>query len=162
MKERYYSKVMRYRGKDSHKKSKKKKETKQKISLIKYQKDDVLIENDTLVGVFKNSRSFGFVIPDDKRVIGTDIYVSKKDFHKARNNQKVVVQVTKLPTKDKKAEGKIIEVLGNVNQAGIDIMSLVREYDLPYEFPEMVIEEAKNISQQVNQNEIKNRIDLRR
>ena len=92
----------------------------------------------TVVGIFKNSRNFGFVIPDNKKVIGTDIFISKKDFKKAKNNQKVVVQVTKMPTKDRKAEGKIVEVLGSVNQAGIDMMSLIREYDLPYEFPEAV------------------------
>ena len=161
MKERHYSKTMKYRGKDSHKRRKKKHESKQKINLIKYQKDDVIIENDTLVGTFKNSRNFGFVIPDDKKVIGTDIFISKKDFYKAKNNQKVVVEITKLPTKDRKAEGKIIEVLGNVNQAGIDMMSLIREYDLPYEFPESVLEEARNIKQQIDENDIKNRLDLR-
>lgn len=161
MKERYYSKAMKYRGKDSHKQSKKKKETKQKINLIKYQKDDVIIENDTLVGIFQKSRNFGFVVPDDKKILGTDIFISKKDTLKAKNNQKVVVQITKLPTKDRKAEGKIIEVLGHVNQAGIDMMSLIKEYDLPYEFPEVVLEEARNISQQVSKNEMKNRLDLR-
>ncbi len=161
MKERYYSKAMKYRGKDSHKQSKKKDTSKQKINLIKYQKEDVVIEGNTLVGTFQKSRNFGFVIPDDKKILGTDIFISKKDTLKARNNQKVVVQITKLPTKDRKAEGKIIEILGNVNQAGIDMMSLIREYDLPYEFPDAVIQEAKEINQQVSKNEIKNRLDLR-
>jgi len=161
MKERYYSKAMKYRGKDSHKKGKKKDASKQKINLIKYQKEDVVIEGDTLVGTFQKSRNFGFVVPDDKKILGTDVFISKKDTLKAKNNQKVVVQITKLPTKDRKAEGKIIEILGNINQAGIDMMSLIREYDLPYEFPEAVIEEAKKISQQVSKNEIKNRLDLR-
>lgn len=134
---------------------------KEKINLIKYQKEDVLIENDTLVGLFQKSRNFGFVVPDDKKILGTDIFISKKDTMKAKNNQKVVVQITKLPTKDKKAEGKIVEILGNINQAGIDMMSLIREYDLPYEFPEAVLEQARDIKQQVSEIGIKNRLDLR-
>lgn len=160
MKERYYSKAMRHRNR-SQKQDKKKKEVKEKIHLIKYQKDDVLIENDTVVGVFNKNRNFGFVVPDEKRVIGTDIFISKKDFGKAKNNQKVVVQITKMPEKDRKAEGKIVEVLGSINQAGIDMLSLVKEYDLPYEFPSPVLQEARNIKQQIEPTEIKNRLDLR-
>lgn len=160
MKERYYSKAMRHKNR-SQKQDKKKKEVKQNIHLIKYQKEDIVIENDTLVGVFNKSRNFGFVVPDEKRVIGTDIFISKKDFGKAKNNQKVVVQITKMPEKGRKAEGKIVEVLGSVNQAGIDMLSLVKEYDLPYEFPNPVLQEAKNIKQQIEAAEVKNRLDLR-
>ena len=162
MKERYYSKAMKNRKeKKSLKNNKKEKAEAEAINLIKYQKEDFKIENDTLVGVFKNSRNFGFVIPDDKKVIGTDIFISKKDFGKAKNNQKVVVQITKLPKEGRKAEGKIIEVLGSVNQAGIDMMSLIREYDLPYEFPEAVLNEAKSINQKVDKTKINGRLDLR-
>ena len=140
---------------------KKHKKQEEKINLIKYQKEDLTIEGNTVVGIFKNSRNFGFVIPDNKKVISTDIFVSKKDFKKAKNNQKVVVQVTKMPTKDRKAEGKIVEVLGSVNQAGIDMMSLIREYDLPYEFPEAVKHEAEDMEDEVSKSEIANRLDLR-
>lgn len=164
MKERYYSKAMKYRKRDSINKEnhkKRKKEHKEKINLIKYQKDDFLIQNDTIVGLFKDSRSFGFVIPDDKKVIGTDIFISKKDFNKAKNNQKVVVKVIKMPKEGRKAEGKIIEVLGSINQAGIDMMSLIKEYDLPYEFPEPVIKEAKSIEQKISKTQLKKRLDLR-
>ncbi len=160
MKERYYSKAMKNR-KEKKRFKNNKKEKAEAINLIKYQKEDFKIENDTLVGIFKNSRNFGFVIPDDKKVIGTDIFISKKDFGKAKNNQKVVVQITKLPKEGRKAEGKIIEVLGSVNQAGIDMMSLIREYDLPYEFPEAVLNEAKSINQKVDKTKINGRLDLR-
>ena len=71
------------------------------------------------------------------------------------------MQVTKMPTKDKKAEGKIIEILGNIDQAGIDMMSLVREYDLPYEFPDPVLIEAKGIKQEIDAKKIKNRLDYK-
>ena len=58
---------------------------------------------DTLVGTFQNSRNFGFVVPDDKK-FGSDIFISKKHFGKARNNHKVVVKITKYPEKGRKAE----------------------------------------------------------
>ena len=73
-------------------------------------------EKDTIVGTFQYNKNFGFVVPDDKN-FGTDIFISKKNFGKARNNHKVLVKIIKYPEKGKKAEGKIIEVLGNVNEA---------------------------------------------
>ena len=118
------------------------------------------LEKNTVVGTYQKSRNFGFVIPDDKK-LGSDIYIAKKDAMKAKNNQKVVVEITKLPKKDKSAEGKIIEIIGYIDQAGVDMMSLVKEYDLPYEFPEPVLKEAKKINQEVDVKDIKNRRDLR-
>lgn len=117
-------------------------------------------DKDTLVGTFQNSRNFGFIVPDDKK-FGTDIFISKKDFGKAKNNQKVVVKITKYAQKGKKAEGKIIEVLGNRDEAGIDMLSLVKEYNLPYEFPEPVLKEAREVEEKINEKEFKKRLDLR-
>lgn len=113
-----------------------------------------------IVGTFVNNKSFGFVVPDDKK-IGTDIFISKGNFGKARNNHKVVVEITKQATADKKPEGKIIEVIGGVNEAGVDMLSLIKEYDLPYKFPEEVAKEAKEVKQEVQQKDMKNRVDLR-
>ena len=98
----------------------------------------------SIVGIFEKSKSFGFVIPDDKK-FGSDIFISKKKFLGAKNNDKVVVKITKYPENGKKAEGEVVEVLGNVDMAGIDMLSLIREYNLPYEFPQNVVDEAKNI-----------------
>lgn len=123
-------------------------------------KESQEFEKDKYVGVFQKSKNFGFVVLDDKK-IKTDIYISKKNSKKAKNNQKVVVQILKLPEKNKKAEGRILEILGNINQAGVDMMSLIKEYDLPYEFPESVINEAKAIKQEVSKKDIPNRLDLR-
>lgn len=117
-------------------------------------------EKDTVVGTFQNNRNFGFVIPDDKN-FGTDIFISKSNFGKARNNHKVLVQITKYPQKGKKAEGKIIEVLGGPNEAGIDMLSLIKEYKLPSTFPEEVVEEAKKAGNKVDKKDIPNRVDLR-
>ena len=117
-------------------------------------------EKDTLVGTFQYNKNFGFVIPDDKN-FGTDIFISKKNFGKARNNHKVLVKIIKYPEKGKKAEGKIIEVLGNVNEAGVDMLSIIKEHSLPARFPEKVVEEAKKCGDKVSEKDIKNRRDFR-
>ena len=150
----------------------KKEEVKNKKAKIKKAKLDIRkpkikedskifeLEKNTIVGTYQKSRNFGFVVPDDKK-LGTDIYIAKKDAMKAKNNQKVVVEITKLPKADKSAEGKIIEIIGYIDQAGVDMLSLVKEYDLPYEFPEPVIKEAKSIRQEIDEKDIVNRKDLR-
>lgn len=117
-------------------------------------------EKDTVVGIFQNNRNFGFVIPDDKN-FGTDIFISKKDFGKARNNHKVLVKIVKYPKNGKKPEGKIIEVLGNVNEAGVDMLSLIKEYNLPSIFPEPVVDAAKKCGNKVDKKDIPNRVDCR-
>ncbi len=114
---------------------------------------------DTLVGTFESSRNFGFVVPDDKK-FGTDIFISKKNFGNAKSKQKVVVKITKYPEHNKKAEGKIIEIIGNINMAGVDMLSLIKEYNLPNEFPEPVLDEAKSMVVDISEKERKNRLDL--
>ena len=117
-------------------------------------------EKDTVVGTFQYSRSFGFVVPDDKN-FGTDIFISKKNFGKARNNQKVLVKITKYPKKGKNAEGKIVEILGRIDEAGVDMLSLIKEHNLPDEFSEPVLEEAKRCGNKVDKKDIPNRVDKR-
>ena len=117
-------------------------------------------EKESLVGIFQANKSFGFVVPDDKK-FGTDIFIPKTKCKEAKNNDKVIAQITKYPEKGKNAEGEIIEILGNVNQAGIDMLSVIREFDLPNEFPIFVKEEAESISQVIDEKDIKNRKDLR-
>ena len=118
-------------------------------------------EKETVVGTFQESRNFGFVVPDDK-AFGTDIFISKGKFLNAKNNQKVVVKITKYPQKGKNAEGEIVEVLGSIDEAGVDMLSLIKEYDLPSEFPQNVIEEAKKYGDKIDEKEIQNRIDCRK
>lgn len=116
---------------------------------------------ETLVGTFVNNRSFGFVIPNDRK-IKEDIFISKKNFNKAKTNQKVLVKILKQPKEGKKAEGEIIEVLGNINKFGVDLMCMIKEYNLPFEFPKFVLEEAEKIPNTVDKKDIENRIDLRK
>ncbi len=123
------------------------------IKVIKRDKKEV-------IGTFQKNKSFGFVVPDDRK-INTDIFISKKHYGKAKNNQKVVVEITKYPTKGKNAEGIIREIIGNRDEAGVDMMSVIKEYDLPYEFPKQIDEELKNIKDTIDEDDIKNRVDFR-
>ena len=141
-----------------------------KTVLLKLEKDEKIVRNrrnrysinciETLVGTFKNSKSFGFVVPDNKRE-SKDIFISKKYFNGAKDNDKVVVQITKQEERGRKPEGKIIEVIGNINVAGVDMLSIIKEYNLPYEFPKPVIDEAENIEREVQLEELENRKDFR-
>lgn len=117
-------------------------------------------DKDTVVGIFQKSRSFGFVVPDDKK-FDTDIFISKNKCMNARNNDKVVAKIIKYPEKGKNAEGEIIEVLGNVDLAGVDMLSVVKEFDLPNEFPLPVTLEAMGAPKEVEKKAMKGRKDFR-
>ena len=117
-------------------------------------------EKDTIVGTFQKNRNFGFVVPDDKN-FGTDIFISKSNWGKARNNHKVLVKILKYPEKGRNAEGEIIEVLGGINEAGVDMLSLIKQYELPYKFPEEVVNEAKVLGNKINPDDLLYRKDMR-
>ena len=117
-------------------------------------------EKKFIVGTFEKSRNFGFVVPDGKKV-DTDVFISKKYTMGAKNGQKVLVEITKKPTKDRKTEGKIIEIIGNKDDIGIDMLCIIKEFGLPYEFPKEVKNEVKYISNKVDKKDIPNRKDFR-
>ena len=117
-------------------------------------------EKDTVVGTFQKSRNFAFVVPDDKN-FGTDIFISKANLGKARDKKKVLVQILKYPEKGKNAEGKVIEVLGGINEAGVDMLSLIKQYELPYKFPDEVVAEAKAYGDKIDPSDLPRRRDLR-
>lgn len=118
------------------------------------------IEQERIIGTFQKNKSFGFVVPDSRK-IPMDIFISKKNFNGARNNEKVIVEITKQAQKNKKIEGRIIETIGMEDEAGIDMLSLIKEYDIPYEFPNTVIQELKYIDKEIDKKDIQNRKDLR-
>ena len=113
-----------------------------------------------VVGLFQPSRNFGFVIPDNKKFI-QDIYIPKKFFSGAKENDKVVVEITVWPSEDRKPEGKIIEVLGQKGERGVEIDSIVKAHGLPEEFPKKVLDEAEFVAQPIPQEEIDRRYDIR-
>lgn len=141
-------------------KNKKSKKLIRKSEKIEYRNISNEEENDSIVGIYKKSRNFGFVVPNDK-TLGEDIYIPKKKCAGAKNNQVVVVKIDKKSDKDKRPEGTIIEILGKMDEAGVDMLSLIKEYKLPNEFPQPVIDEALQISQTIDEKNIAQRVDLR-
>ena len=118
------------------------------------------INKKNIVGTFKKNKDFGFVIPDNSK-IGSDIFIAKRNMKNAKNGQKVVVQIIKFPKKEKNAEGKIIEILDNENEIEVDLLGIVKEYNLLYEFPQFVLDEVKKIPQEISKKDLTKRIDLR-
>lgn len=113
-----------------------------------------------LVGTYVDNKYFGFVIPDDKRIV-SDIFIPKEAKNGAVEGHKVVAKLTKYPEGRMSAEGEIIEILGHKNDPGIDILSIIHKHGLPGEFPPEVMEQANQTPDEINPEEIKNRRDLR-
>ena len=116
--------------------------------------------NNKVVGIFHQAGDFAFVTPDDKR-IGQDIYVMKRNFNNARDGQKVVAEITEWPKENRKAEGRVTEVLGNIGDVGLEILSIIKQNDLPLEFPEEVIAASKKVPKAIKPEELAGRRDLR-
>lgn len=113
-----------------------------------------------VVGLFQENKSFGFVVPDDKK-FNQDIFIPKRYFSGAKNNDKVVCEITVWPQENRKPEGKIVEVLGRKGERGVEIDSIVRAHGLPEEFPKKVIDEANYVAEQDLEAEIARRVDFR-
>ncbi len=113
-----------------------------------------------VVGTYEQSEHFGFVIPDSSR-IGKDIFVLRERSKGAVNGHKVVVELTSYGDETHKPEGRVVEILGHVNDPGVDIMSIVRGYELPVEFGEKVMNQAARVPDEVQEADKKGRLDLR-
>ncbi len=116
--------------------------------------------NTKIVGTFASSKSFGFVTPDDQK-IGQDIFIPKKSFGGAKTGMKVVAEITKWPEGRHSAEGAVIELLGRAGDPGVDVLSVMRQYDLVQEFPHDVQAEADRVPQKVKPDEYRGRRDRR-
>lgn len=114
-----------------------------------------------IVGIFdKSNKNFGFVIPDNGK-ISNDIFVPTERSKGAVSGHKVVCEITDYGKENRKPEGKIIEILGHVNDPGVDIMSIVRGYELPVEFSEKVLHQAQTVAKDVSEADMAGRTDLR-
>ncbi|AQS57036.1 ribonuclease R [Novibacillus thermophilus] len=113
-----------------------------------------------IVGTFSASHNFGFVIPDDKRLTA-DVFIPPDGLNGAVDGQKVVVEIKDYPDDRKSAAGEVVEILGHKNDPGVDIVSIIRKYDLPEKFPEEVMEEARQVPDEIAPEEISGRRDLR-
>ena len=114
-----------------------------------------------LVGTFSKAGEFAFVIPDNKRV-GRDIYVRRKDFGGARDKEKVVVEITTWPDERRNAEGRIVEILGKPGDIGLEILSIIKDNDLPTKFPDDVQAAAEKVEQKIKKKELQSRLDRRK
>lgn len=116
--------------------------------------------NVSIIGYYQKNKSFGFVIPDNQRIT-KDVFIPQGKDHGAVTGHKVMVKMTDFGNDRKKPEGIITEILGHVNDPGIDILSMIRAFGLPEEFPGEVMKQVSRISNEVNPEELKGRLDLR-
>lgn len=115
-----------------------------------------------IVGLFqiRNGKNYGFVLPDNQKIV-KDIFVPIEKSKGAVNGHKVVVELTSYGGEGMKPEGKIVEIIGHVNDPGTDIMSIVKGYHLPVEFSEKVLNQAERVSKPVSEADMAGRKDLR-
>ena len=114
----------------------------------------------TIVGLFDESRNFGFVIPDDSK-FGMDIFIPKNRRHGAGNNDKVVVKIKDYGDEKHNPTGEITEVLGALSDPATDVTSILRSFGLPEDFPAIVKKEVRRIPQEVDSGMISGRTDYR-
>ena len=113
-----------------------------------------------VVGTFEKSKSFGFVVPDNQRIT-RDIFIPLEHTRGAVNGHKVVAELTDYGAGRKSPEGRVIEILGHSNDPGTDILSIVRAYQIPMEFPERVLNQAERNAKPVSEADMRGRMDLR-
>lgn len=113
-----------------------------------------------LVGTFERSKSFGFVRPDDAHFFH-DIFVPAERAKGAVTGHKVVVELTDYGGNGKSPEGKVVEILGHINDPGVDILSIIKGFALPMEFPEKVLSQADRVASEVSEADMAGRRDLR-
>lgn len=116
--------------------------------------------NTRIVGTFESHETYGFVIPDDKR-IQKDVFIPREKFMGAVTGQKVVVNLVSFPDGRAAAEGEIIEILGHKDDPGVDILSIIRKFGLPEAFPDEVMQEAESVPETIREEDLKGRRDLR-
>lgn len=113
-----------------------------------------------IVGLYEKNKNYGFVRPDNQRYL-TDIYIPEGKSMDAVSGHKVVVELTSYGGEHMKPEGYVVEIIGHINDPGTDILSIVKDYDLPVEFPEKVLNQAVRVGKDVSDADCQGRKDLR-
>ncbi len=113
-----------------------------------------------LVGYFQRNKNFGFVVPDNTKFL-KDVFVPLERSKGAVTGHKVVVELTSYGKEGKKPEGKVVEIIGHINEPGTDIMSIVKDFDLPVEFPEKVMHQAERVGEKIIPADMAGRMDIR-
>lgn len=114
----------------------------------------------TVVGTVERGKHFSFVVPDDKRIF-YDLYVPKDKTIGAKNGQKVVAKITEWPEKRRNPSGEIVEILGYPDEPGVDVLSIIKKYELPLDFPEKVKRQVQQIPDEVLREDLVGREDFR-
>ncbi len=114
-----------------------------------------------VVGTYQRSReNYGFVVPDNTK-LDRDVFIPVERSKGAVNGHKVVAELTDYGSDGRNPEGRIVEIIGHINDPGVDIMSIVRGYELPVEFSEKILNQAERVSQAVSEADMAGRRDLR-
>lgn len=115
-----------------------------------------------VVGTFQGSKNYGFVVPDNNK-FQNDFFIPIEHSKGAVTGDKVVVKITDYgdPIHGRKPEGRVSEIIGNINDPGVDILSIVKGYDIPSEFPERVMNQAMRTADYVSAADMEGRRDLR-
>lgn len=114
----------------------------------------------TIVGTFEKSKNYGFVIADNQK-FGKDIFIPKEHTKGAVTGHKVVVKITDYGSQDRNPEGKVTEILGHMNDPGVDIISVIMAYNLPVEFPEEVMRQVEAVQDEISEKDLAGRKDIR-
>ncbi|MCM1325423.1 MAG: ribonuclease R [Bacteroidales bacterium] len=115
----------------------------------------------TLVGTFeKSNEHYGFVVPDTPQ-LSKDIFIPVEESKKAVSGHKVVVEITDYGNERRSPEGRITEIIGHVNDPGVDILSIVKNYNLPMAFSDKVMNQVENVAKPVSEADRAGRKDLR-
>ncbi len=116
--------------------------------------------NETVVGTFFKEKGYGFVIAEDKR-LGRDIFIEKADTMGAVSGHKVEVRLTDFGDGRQNPVGKVTEILGHINDPGSDLLTVLRAFRIPTEFPAEVMEAAGRVPEKISEKECAGRLDLR-
>lgn len=117
-------------------------------------------KNNKVIGVYEEGKAFGFVLPEDQK-IKHDIFIHKKHRNFAETGDVVVVEITKWPEKGRNPEGMITEILGKKGDKGVDILTIVKKFNLPEEFSPKVMGYTDRIPEEIPEAELARRRDLR-
>ncbi|MER2089070.1 MAG: ribonuclease R [Sporosarcina sp.] len=113
-----------------------------------------------VVGMYQDNKGFGFVVPDDKK-LPMDVFIGKGDSLNAVDGHKVVVEITEWPNETKSATGMVTQILGHRNDPGVDILSIIHKHGIEVDFPQEVINQTNNIPDEVQEQDLFKRRDLR-
>lgn len=124
--------------------------------IVKITKRDAVF----VVGTFEKSKNYGFVVPDNLK-LGSDIYIAKEHTKGAVNGHKVYVKITDYGNEKRSPEGRVVEILGHINDPAADVKTVLKTYGLETEFPEEVMEQAEAMPEEIEEKETAGRLDLR-